>query len=215
MDYMNHKNVVHRDIKIENILFDDSMNIKLADYGFATYKSIENLKTYRGTMSYMAPEIKLGEHYDGRATDVFSAGVVLFIIVRGIFPFKEARKDEYFYNLIMNGETDKYFKKIKGEHLSKEFRDLVMRMLAYKGSDRPTIEEIKKHPWFTKPFNKQETRSELIKKHQEIIQQLTLSKEKSSKETQEDNSTNEDNGSHEMDGKDVDRRSKSTNYSTQ
>ena len=58
MDYMNQKNVVHRDIKIENILFDEQMNIKLADFGFATYKSIENLKTYRGTMSYMAPEIK-------------------------------------------------------------------------------------------------------------------------------------------------------------
>jgi len=103
MDYMNHKNVVHRDIKIENILFDDYMNIKLADYGFATYKDIHNLKTYRGTMSYMAPEIKQGQYYDGRQSDVFSAGVVLFIIVRGIFPFKEARKDEYFFNLIMNG----------------------------------------------------------------------------------------------------------------
>jgi len=63
---MNHKGVVHRDIKIENILFDEFMNIKLADYGFATYKNIELLKTYRGTMSYMAPEIKLGEFYDGR-----------------------------------------------------------------------------------------------------------------------------------------------------
>ena len=66
MDYMNHKNVVHRDIKIENILFDDYMNIKLADFGFATYKNIQTLKTYRGTMSYMAPEIKKGEIYDGR-----------------------------------------------------------------------------------------------------------------------------------------------------
>jgi len=42
------------------------MNIKLADYGFATYRKIENLKTYRGTMSYMAPEIKKGDVYDGR-----------------------------------------------------------------------------------------------------------------------------------------------------
>ena len=51
----------------------------------------------------MAPEIKRGDVYDGRATDIFSAGVVLFIAVRGIFPFKEARKDEYFYNLIVSG----------------------------------------------------------------------------------------------------------------
>ena len=100
----------------------------------------------------------------------FSAAVVLFIIVRGIFPFKEAKKDEYFFNLIMNGDTKRYFRKIKGEYLSEEFRDLIMRMLSYKGSERPTIEEIKKHPWFNKPYDKQVTRNEIIKKHQEIIQ---------------------------------------------
>jgi len=66
MEYMNKKNVVHRDIKIENILFDEHMNLKLADFGFATYKKVSTLKTYRGTMSYMAPEIKEGKEYDGR-----------------------------------------------------------------------------------------------------------------------------------------------------
>lgn len=140
MDYMNQKNVVHRDIKIENILLDEKMNIKLADYGFATYRKIESLKTYRGTMSYMAPEIKKGELYDGRQTDIFSAGVVLFIIVRGIFPFKEARKDEYFFNLIVTGQHEKYFNKIKGDYLSDNFKDLIVKMLAYNARDRPTIE---------------------------------------------------------------------------
>ena len=66
MDYMNKNNVVHRDIKIENILLDRRLNLKLADYGFATYKHIDRLSTYRGTMSYMAPEIKKGDIYDGR-----------------------------------------------------------------------------------------------------------------------------------------------------
>ena len=129
--------------------------------------------------------------YDGRQSDIFSAGVVLFIIVRGIFPFKEAKKDEYFFNLIASGQTDKYFQKIKGEHLSADFRDLIMKMLAYKGEDRPTMEDLKRHPWLTKPFDKEKTRSSLIQKHHTIIQQLTLSKEKSSKETQEDGSTAE------------------------
>jgi len=140
MEYMNKKNVVHRDIKIENILFDEHMNLKLADFGFATYKKIETLKTYRGTMSYMAPEIKEGKEYDGRQTDIFSLGVVLFIVVRGIFPFKEARKDEYFYNMIVNGKIDQYFKKIKGQHFSDDFKDLIIKMLAYDGNDRPTID---------------------------------------------------------------------------
>jgi len=99
--YMQGKGVVHRDLKLENILVDDLMNLKVADFGFATYRKIEKLQSYRGTMTYMAPEIKEGKTYDGKQIDMFSIGVILFIIIQGIFPFKEAKKDEYFYNLIM------------------------------------------------------------------------------------------------------------------
>lgn len=58
MEYMNKKGVVHRDIKLENILVDKNMNLKFADFGFATNRSINALLSYRGTMSYMAPEIR-------------------------------------------------------------------------------------------------------------------------------------------------------------
>ena len=50
--------MVHRDLKLENILVDDNMNLKVADFGFATFRKIHSLKSYRGTMTYMAPEIK-------------------------------------------------------------------------------------------------------------------------------------------------------------
>lgn len=66
MKYMHSRNVAHRDLKIENILYDERMNIKVADFGFSTYKNIGKLKSYRGTMTYMAPEIKQGKQYDGR-----------------------------------------------------------------------------------------------------------------------------------------------------
>ena len=49
----------------------------------------------------MAPEIKEGKPYKGVEVDLFSAGVILFILIRGIFPFKEARQEEYFYNLLI------------------------------------------------------------------------------------------------------------------
>lgn len=49
----------------------------------------------------MAPEIKEGKTYDGRKADIFSSAVVLFILVRGIFPFKEARKEEFFFNFLV------------------------------------------------------------------------------------------------------------------
>lgn len=81
LGYMQSKNVVHRDLKLENILVDDQLNLKVADFGFATYKKITKLKSYRGTMTYMAPEIKEGKVYDGRQIDMFSTGVILFIIV--------------------------------------------------------------------------------------------------------------------------------------
>ena len=65
LDYMHQRRVAHRDLKLENILVDDNLNLKIADFGFACYKSIDSLKSYRGTMTYMAPEIKEGKTYKG------------------------------------------------------------------------------------------------------------------------------------------------------
>jgi len=109
VEYMHSKQVAHRDLKLENILIDENMDLKIADFGFACYKNINALNSYRGTMTYMAPEIKEGKMYDGTQVDIFSMGVILFIMVQGIFPFKEARVEEYFYNLVVSGQTDKYW----------------------------------------------------------------------------------------------------------
>jgi len=66
LQYLNSKKVAHRDLKLENILIDSDLTLKVADFGFATYKNISKLKSYRGTKTYMAPEIKEGRTYDGR-----------------------------------------------------------------------------------------------------------------------------------------------------
>lgn len=66
LSYMHKRNVVHRDLKLENILLDGKLNIKVADFGFSQYKHVNKLKSYKGTMTYMAPEIKEGLVYDGK-----------------------------------------------------------------------------------------------------------------------------------------------------
>jgi serine/threonine protein kinase len=149
LEYMHGKGVVHRDLKLENILVDDEMNLKVADFGFATFRKVHNLKSYRGTMTYMAPEIKEGKTYDGMKIDMFSTGVILFIIVQGIFPFKEAKKDEFFYNLLLKGDYDTYWKKTGGQNLSSEFKDLILSLFSYEGASRPDVAAIRNHPWMT------------------------------------------------------------------
>lgn len=151
MEYMHSRRVVHRDLKLENILIDDELNLKIADFGFACYKSIDCLKSYRGTMTYMAPEIKEGKTYKGTQVDLFSMGVILFIIVQGIFPFKEARKEEYFYNLLLTGQIDTYFTKVNGHGLSDDFKNLILSFFSYDGDKRPSLQDIKNHPWMNKP----------------------------------------------------------------
>lgn len=163
LDYMHNLRCVHRDLKLENILVDDQLNLKIADFGFACYKSIDQLKSYRGTMTYMAPEIKEGKTYDGTQVDLFSVGVIIFIIVQGIFPFKEARKEEYFYNLLLTGQIETYFEKVNGTGLSADFKDLILKLFSYKGADRYTVEQLKAHPWLNKPgFDQEYVRSQLM-----------------------------------------------------
>jgi serine/threonine protein kinase len=159
---MHGKGVVHRDLKLENILVDDYMNLKVADFGFATFKKVDHLKSYRGTMTYMAPEIKEGKTYNGMEIDMFSTGVILFIIVQGIFPFKEAKKDEYFYNLILNNDLETYWKKTGGQNLSADFKDLIIKMFSYNGKNRPSIDEIRGHPWMQTGHNMKGIRSEIL-----------------------------------------------------
>jgi len=153
LQHIHGQGVVHRDLKLDNILLDHNMNIKIADFGFATCKNINKLDSFKGTKSYMAPEIKAGKVYDGRHADIFSTGVILFTIVMGVFPFFEALESDYRYYLIQNGHTNKYWQKVNGQHLSPELKDLMMKLFSVEGKDRPTLDQIQNHPWMQAPCN--------------------------------------------------------------
>ena len=163
LEYMHKRNVVHRDLKLENMLYDEQLNVKIIDFGFSEYKNVDELNDYVGTKTYMAPEIKQGQQYKGSEVDIFSIGVILFSIVHGTFPFNEATKKDKFYSLLLNGNFDQYFEKVKGNGISTEFKDLFLGLVSYKGEYRPSLKEIRNHPWMqSSSFDYEETRQQLL-----------------------------------------------------
>ena len=84
-------------MKLENILIDDRNHLKLIDFGFSVCISPEQrLRIFCGTPSYMAPEIVQKKEYSGFATDVWSMGIILFVILTGFFPFKGQNERDLF-----------------------------------------------------------------------------------------------------------------------
>ena len=96
IEYIHGKGVAHRDLKLENVFLSKDTDVKVADFGLMKIFSgngAEALKTKCGTANYMGPELvglAAGETYDGEASDIFAAGVMLFMMLSGKQPFNEA-----------------------------------------------------------------------------------------------------------------------------
>ncbi len=96
VSYCHSQNIVHRDIKLENILIKDDLQdvpiskntMVLTDFGFATYQNLHSppLKDFLGTVEYESPEISAGIRYDGRKSDIWAMGICLYVLVIGAFP---------------------------------------------------------------------------------------------------------------------------------
>lgn len=89
LDYLHQNNIAHRDMKLENILLDANMNVKIIDFGFSLETSPDKtLDTFCGTPSYMAPELASKRNYYGNHIDIWAAGILLYVLLAGYFPFK-------------------------------------------------------------------------------------------------------------------------------
>lgn len=131
----------------------------------------------------MAPEIVLGHKYSGYKADIFSAGVILFTLARGIFPFMGSNEQDQFYVHLFNKNYPEYWDSVEGNDASPEFKDLAQRLLAHNPEDRPNLEKLKSHPWMTAQGQSSDSEckqmiAEKIMKLREEKRQYRLSKEK-------------------------------------
>ena len=172
IQHIHSKKIVHRDIKLENILIDLNNRIKICDFGIGVMLDSEDelIREQCGTPMYMAPEIILNSKkkgYKGYPVDIWSAGICLYIMLSGTLPFNyknnDNDKEKYEMNnnsisLSNNNNYDLQYsiinknpKKIK--KISSEARDLLHGLLNKDPNKRLTIDEILEHPWLKKDKN--------------------------------------------------------------
>ncbi|GMI69923.1 phosphoenolpyruvate carboxylase kinase 1, PHOSPHOENOLPYRUVATE CARBOXYLASE KINASE 1 [Hibiscus trionum] len=137
--------VVHRDIKPENVLFDSRDSVKLTDFGSADLVAMEPMRGVVGTPYYVAPEILAGREY-GEKVDVWSCGVVLYIMLAGYPPFYGETVGEIF-EAVMRGNLR--FPVRDFQSVSRGVKDLLRKMLCKDASRRLSAEQVLRHPWIT------------------------------------------------------------------
>ncbi|XP_063714547.1 serine/threonine-protein kinase MARK2-like isoform X3 [Symsagittifera roscoffensis] len=141
IQYCHAKNIIHRDLKAENLLLDHEMNIKIADFGFSNEFSIgTKLDTFCGSPPYAAPELFQGKKYDGPEVDVWSLGVILYTLVSGSLPFDGGTLKEL-RERVLRGKYRIPF------YMSTDCENLLKRFLVLNPVKRSTLEQIMQDRW--------------------------------------------------------------------
>jgi serine/threonine protein kinase len=183
LEVIHNSNVVHRDIKLENIMLSGSdFTLKYVDFGFATEKSFGYLTTYLGTPNYAAPELHMKRPYLGVYEDIFSLGVTLFITVTGYLPFILPLPNDPLYRFIFDVDYISYWRNRKIK-VSPSFMELFDNLIAFDPTQRPSISEIKNSKWMKEinwelfPLLKQEfMKREEVFKHRMLCRREKIMK---------------------------------------
>ncbi|KAI0514563.1 protein kinase SNF1 [Xylaria bambusicola] len=144
VEYCHRHKVVHRDLKPENLLLDDQLNVKIADFGLSNIMTDGNfLRTSCGSPNYAAPEVISGKLYAGPEVDVWSCGVILYVLLVGRLPFDDDHIPSLFAKIQRGVFT-------VPQWINSEVADLIRKMLQTNPVQRATIEDIRQDPWFSK-----------------------------------------------------------------
>ncbi|GFP91703.1 cbl-interacting protein kinase 5 [Phtheirospermum japonicum] len=151
VDFCHSRGVYHRDLKPENLLLDESGNLKVSDFGLSALIDSKRqdglLHTTCGTPAYVAPEVINKRGYDGEKADIWSCGVILFVLLAGYLPFQDSNLMEM-YRKICRGE-------FKCPHwFPPEVKKLLSRILSPNPNSRVTLSRIMENPWFKKGFKR-------------------------------------------------------------
>ncbi|GFF27156.1 protein kinase kin1 [Aspergillus lentulus] len=147
LDYCHRNSIVHRDLKIENILISKTGDIKIIDFGLSNLFSPRSLlKTFCGSLYFAAPELLQARQYTGPEVDVWSFGIVLYVLVCGKVPFDDQSMPQL-HAKIKKGHVE------YPQGLSAECRHIISRMLVTDPKQRASLAEIMNHPWMNKGFS--------------------------------------------------------------
>ncbi|KAK2950847.1 putative serine/threonine protein kinase [Blattamonas nauphoetae] len=146
VDFCHQFGVIHRDLKPENLMLDGHRNLKIIDFGLSNrMKPGGLLKTACGSSCYAAPEMIEGKMYDGRCSDIWSCGVILFALVCGFLPFED-QNTQALYQKILHARYR------PPSTLSAECRNLISKILEVDPTKRYTAAQIRQHPWYLDNF---------------------------------------------------------------
>ena len=139
--YCHSKGVAHRDLKPENVLIDRFPHIKVSDFGLCGFiNTNEMMKTFCGSPAYCAPECLSKIQYDGRLSDVWSLGTILYAMVTGDNPWNCSNTSKMIQQILAGNYTVPDF-------LSEDCKSLITSMLVVNPSDRISVQQILDHPW--------------------------------------------------------------------